>query len=580
MVDGRRTTWTGLFISVVSVNDEQWAQQTICRSASFKDEKSACEGNHFHRDDDVDENIEEEEKEEFDEDAVRVARRLKKFDAELVKCKIANDVPEYIMNERKYIAKGREAYRDRRTQLHASTSVDKLRVHASVSGITLRGATRKSDIVNIIVMSEMQSFNDNADAALDAFLARQVRQEAEARVVFNDVLRRFGHEDLLAKVFASWCRSRLSDEPPTATNVVMCEIGKARAYELSELVTEASTDSTWDGKLVFSDVVAKACERLSAGLDVREVRDWKTEMKNVAKLVKTQLAKWKVEQEGRVKSVHLARKAELERQLAARGFVVEPHQLLVDQGKSVVEIDVRRELTIDFTGQPVRPVGVSISGQLFVIDNANRIVRMNTIGYPPPVGRVNVEQFRRLASQVPRVWRLQTVTDHEACLRWPLRLCPSDKYCLSHVVNDLKSAVRVPVELEMRAARRSTLLCALFAHGLPEAQIPLAATFYGCVAAYSFLQRCAWPRSREMRAALVGDVASAQRGDIFASLPQLAIARICECLSSDDRESIACASDAFALSAAIFEIERRRREVFPFDRFNRFCDTFADDSSN
>jgi hypothetical protein len=530
-------------------------------------------------DDDDDDNIEEEEEEEdeeFDEDAVHIARRLKKFDAELVKRKITNNVPAYIMNERIYIAKGREGYRDRRAQAHASSSVDMLRVHASVSGITLRGATRKSDIVNIIVMSEMQSFNDNADAALDAFLALQVRQEAEARGVFNDVLRRFGHEDLLAKVLASWYGSRLANKPPTATDVAMCEIGKARAHELSTLVTEVSTDSTWDGTPVLSDVVAKACQRLSAGLDVREVRDWKSEMKNVAQLVKARLATWLVEQEGRVKSVHLARKAELERQLAARGFVVEPHQFLIDQGKSVVEVDVRRELTVDFTGQPVRPVGVSIAGELFVIDNANRIVSMKTILYDPPVGRVNVEQFRRLASQVPRVWRLQTVTECEACLRWPLRLCPSDKYYLSRVVNDLKSAVRVPVELEMRAARRSTLLCALFAHGLPEAQIPLAATLDDCISAYRFLDRVAWPRSREARAALVGDVASAQRGDIFASLPQLAIARICECLSSNDRESIARVSNAFALSAAIFEIERRHRKVFSFDHhFNRYCETLT-----
>jgi hypothetical protein len=337
-----------------------------------------------------------------------------------------------------------------------------------------------------------------------------------------------------------------------------------RADAFSNRVKDISIVS-WDGSSVKSEVVERARKLL---LDPQQLsaRDWTGQLSEAVARAEHEIQQWKAEQ-ARLETIHLERKAELERQLTSVGFIVQPHHVRVKCGRGFtteLELDVRHELAVEFSGiDPPLPVGVSVDGCLCVIDD-NDVVKIADARSRPIPGPVDIELFRRCACRKPPLWRQSLASASWSstviCLRWPPRLDYEGSRLLSNIVTDLESPVRVPVDLEMIAARRGTLLRALRAHGLAESRIPLGVGANGCAVAAVFLSKKSWPRSREMHSALVGDVASAQRGDIFASLPQLAIGVIYDCLveswSSRSRTSLATVSDAFALGAAILEIER------------------------
>lgn len=446
--------------------------------------------------------------------------------------------------------------------------VPNLRAHAREKQIRLSGLTRKSDILDCILDAEMESFsNDVMDAEMDTFLSdARLKREADARAAISAELDKFGHQDLRRDVLAAWFRQsqhslyyRATLSPRELTKSL---IAKSRAEAFSQLVRDVS-GATWNGITVKSYVAAKARKVLANPTKLKR-GDWNAELNQMVAVAKNQIAEWQVERE-RLVSIHLERKAELERQLASLGFVVAPHHVLVRVGFDLCELDVRHELAVEFSGQdPPMPVGVSMRGQMFVVGHG-RLVGINDVRVRPIPGPVVIDAFR--AFEATTLWRLQCVNFGESCLRWPLRLGAIDLNCLAEIVTKVTSAVRVPVEFEIRAARRGTLLRALRAHGIADTRIPLAVWSYNCTNVHAFLTKNEWPRSRAVRSALVGDVASAQHGDIFASLPQIAIGTICEYVDdSSTLLALVAVSDAFALGAAIFEIERLPpRPVFEFD---------------
>jgi hypothetical protein len=161
-----------------------------------------------------------------------------------------------------------------------------------------------------------------------------------------------------------------------------------------------------------------------------------------------------------------------------------------------------------------------------------------------------------------------------ASLRWPPRLYASDLPLLRDVVDNNNAPVRVPVELEMRVARRNALLVAMRAHGFPDKRIPFRLA-KGPIHVY--LRKSQWPRSRAVATALVGAVALAMQGDIFASLPQLVIAVICDRLFAlhdmAGFKALVHASDAFALGASIWAIEQTDPNTKQLNRpYVTFCE--------
>jgi hypothetical protein len=486
--------------------------------------------------------------------------RLTKFDAHMVQQGIVDVLPDFITKERKKIAHGRAGIRYHLSMSLSCLIVRDLRARARDKGIRLFGLTRKLDILNRIVDVEMQSFtNDVMDAELDAFLSSDsVKREADARATINAELDKFGHQNLRIDAALAWYheihhRSRWTADMQSPRELAKRTIAKCRAEAFSQLVGDVSIVA-WDGSTVRSHVAANARQVLSNPAKL-EKGDWQVKLNQTVAVAENQIAEWQVEQE-RLKTIHLERKAELERQLARLGFVVEPHHVLVRVDLTCLELDVRHELAVEFSGQdPPMPVGVSFRGEMFVVGRG-RLEGIYSTRVRPIPGPVDTDAFRQF--ETAPLWRLRCVDFGTACLRWPLRLDEIDVGCLTRIVNKVNSAVHVPVQFEIRAARRGTLLRALRAHGIADTRIPLAVWLYNCRFVHAFLKKKEWPRSRALRSALVGDVASAQHGDIFASLPQIAIATICEHIDNDLTSlALVAASDAFALGAAIFEIERR-----------------------
>lgn len=509
-----------------------------------------------------------------DEECIEL--RLAKFDAHMAQQGIVDLVPDFITNERNKIARGRAAIREQLSMSLSRLIIPNLRARAREKGIKLTGLTRKLDILNRIADVEMQSFtNDVMDAELDAFLSNaRVQREANARATINAELATFGHQDLRRNVLAAWHRESHYREshfrsrwlhptpaPLSPRELAMRAIAECRSEAFSRLVKDVSIVA-WDGSTLKSHVVANALRVLSNPAKL-EKGDWQIKLNQKVAVAKNRIAEWQVGQE-RLKTIHLERKAELERQLAVLGFVVEPHHVLARIDFTCLELDVRHELAVEFSGQdPPMPVGVSVRGDMFVVAHG-RLEGITTTRVRPIPGPVDIGAFRQF--ETAPLWRLRCVEKDTFCLRWPLRLDDFDVNCLTQILTKVNSAVRVPVEFEIRAARRGTLLRALRAHGIADTRIPLAVWLYNCRFAHAFLKKNEWPRSRALRSALVGDVASAQHGDIFASLPQIAIATIFEHIG-DDFTSLAlvAVSDAFALGAAIFEIERRPpKPVFEF----------------
>jgi hypothetical protein len=261
----------------------------------------------------------------------------------------------------------------------------------------------------------------------------------------------------------------------------------------------------------------------------------------------------------------LERKAELERLLAVRGFKIEPGFLTVRNLNNVsLEIDVRRKTVVEFTGRdPPPPVGVDVNGQLFAMDGGGRCGSKVTREDALTLGGRSLD-----GAISDTVWRARTLKKHCAVLRWPPRLYKNEKVALERLLEDLNAPLCLPVELEMRAARRATLLAALRSQPFLETRIPLSvADVHEQGPVYAFLRTKQWPRPRALSAALVGDVALSMQRDIFAALPQLAISIICDFLDGDDDcgdeeddlkikgfDSLIKVSFAFALGAAIWNL--------------------------
>lgn len=149
----------------------------------------------------------------------------------------------------------------------------------------------------------------------------------------------------------------------------------------------------------------------------------------------------------------------------------------------------------------------------------------------------------------------ETQSRFPCALRCPPYLDLRDELELEEMIENTTSPVRLVHRIEVRLVRRARLLAELrplVAH----ANIPLSATHLDGPL-FQFLTDTKWPRSRATASALRNDVkTSVMRGDIFAALPQLALARICD-FAQDDQVgfmNLCSVSDSFALAAAIWVV--------------------------
>lgn len=399
---------------------------------------------------------------------------------------------------------------------------------------------------------------NSIDAELDAFLATErVRNEIAARVEMDKVLTKLRHEHLRDRVLGYVLHELDSQEPKPVRDVVFGAIASHRAEMFASETSDIAIVS-WDGMKICSDVVARMKTQLA---DPRFlVADGKTSEVVVSKavaLAEAQMAEWKIVQENSV-AIYCRRKAKLDELLESRGFRGSGFLVVRHCGTLSIEIDVRHKTVVEFTGRdPPPPVGVDKKGRLFSIDRYGDRVRMVTRedALTLPFGAVSFGDV-----SIETFWGAETLDAECAVLRWPPRLSPQNVVELWHVVENLDVPVCLPVAIEMRAARRATLLAALRSHGMSDKRIPLTVEKnFANGLIYGYLCKTQWPRSRALAASLVGDVALSMQRDIFAALPRLVIGIICSYLddAGDEKgfDSLVEVSDAFALGAAVWVLD-------------------------
>jgi hypothetical protein len=446
-----------------------------------------------------------------------------------------------------------------RAQL-ALMNISRLRAFARERNVDLFRLRKQDEITSRIVDATSRTFNEDADLAVETFLASDaLRDELAAHAQILTVLRQFRHEDLCNVALSAFHSSLL-----TPRDAALFAVNRHRADLFHSLVRDVEIYS-WDKHAVQSRIACQMRESFKfvtdeerAGVMPDDENYSKTIVDRVAKFALKRIATWKAEQEGLLAS-GFARKAEMNRLLAARGFAVEAHHVLVNVlNGGPQELDVRHEIAVEFSGQdPPLPIGVSMECEKFVVEDG-RVVNLRHASVAPVPGPVDIALFQRCAHEPRDGWRLNTLYVHDLALRWSPRLAHSDLAELSAIINDSNCALYVPVGLEMRSARRAALLAALRSSGIADRRIPFTATRHVHGACHVFLGKKMWPRPRAVRAATVGDVALAQQTDVFAALPQLVIEVICAYLiatrSRDEYIALAEASDAFAIGAARWEM--------------------------
>jgi hypothetical protein len=499
-----------------------------------------------------------------DDEGAGVALRLAKFDGTLAQRGVRGELAPFLAEERATFAAGIGAVKSRVRDEVADLTLPELRERVRAGGFGLRGATRKDDIINRLVDAEASVFD--ADADLDELLASdRVRGEVEGHAAIDDVLAKYFHPELRDEVVHKW---------HTAVNVSARDVALQAICDLRVARFDAAVRDVavlaWDNRKSTSTIAATTRASLANinSLPATLGRKSDAVVAAIVAQAKADIAQWKTAAKGAVAG-HLARKEELVRLLAVRGFKQEPHHVRVYSGygrKEIVEIDVRRATAVEFSRRdPPAPIGVDFRGAAFHLPKGQ-----NSVQNGAPSGFTAHAKFGRAdfeAAFVPDtdtsvVWRLQTLgTSSAALLRWPPRLCKQDEALLAKAITGNAAVpVRVPPLIEQRAARRATLVAAIRAVGHPEQRMPMSVDKNIMRAAHTFLaaEHC-WPRSRAATSALVGNVPLAcARGDIFAALPQLVVAQICERLAlthdRNDYAALLSASDAFALAAAIWEI--------------------------
>jgi hypothetical protein len=482
-----------------------------------------------------------------------IARRIATFDATLERRGVSGAISPALERERQYIAGGRDAVERRiRDELEKLTR-DQVRERARDAGTGLFGARRRGDIIQHVVDAEM-AVDDPEEWLKTVLASKLMSDEVAANAEITDLLGRFRHSDLRQSVIQQWHASLAAPLKKTVRAIALSAIANARAAAFDALSTDVVA-VTWNKREVRS-TIAKAQHDLFADSSrlVVDGREPDAIVREAAKRANKEIAKWKVDHKRAVAECW-RRKDKLDRLLAARGFVREPHYLYVfTNSYRLVEIDVSLQTVVEHTGL-VRPppIGVSMMGSAFCLANAgDKMVSTYSPGTPAAIASFET------AVNDSGFWRALTLqSDYSECavLRWPLRLCLADAHALNRVVDDLKAPIRVPVELDVRVARRASLLAAVRANGYIHRRLPLCVTAGPILA---FLCNVQWPVSRATAAARVGDVESSMQCDIFGALPQLVLALICDFMfAARDTvgfESLAKASDAFALGASIWVI--------------------------
>jgi hypothetical protein len=493
-----------------------------------------------------------------DDDGVGVARRLAKFDATLAERGIVGTLSNELALNRRFIAGGRKAIEAERKKSLEEQTLPELRAQARDGGFNLHGATRKEDILQLVIKAKADLFD--ADGKVDEFLRSEaVRVEAAEHVALSELLRQFHHDDLREAVLSEWhlavsrerACGRVANLP--VRPFALSRIAAHRGTLFDKLATDFVV-YTWDRRETIRSDFARLARAKLVDVSSVVVSDRTSDeiVGEAAARVNAQITQWKAEHE-RAVAGGLQRKGELERLLAARGYTHGPDYKFVRARWTSAELDLRQATVVEFSGgEPNERLGVRMDGQLFAYDN-NGIRE---------VSRAEAATLKRNktslanATALTMIWGAELTEADRAVLRWPMRLTSNDTCELRNIVENPNVPLRLPVDIEARAARRNALLSAIRAQGVSDKRIPLSVSFAdGPI--FMYLCKPNWPRSRATTAALVGDVAVAKkRRDIFASLPQLVISNICEYLvAAGDRTgftSLIGASEAFALGAAVW----------------------------
>jgi hypothetical protein len=506
-----------------------------------------------------------------DDEGAGVALRLAKFDGWLAQRGVRGELAPALVKERTKIADGVAEVKRRVRNEVADFTLPELRDRVRAGGINLHGATRKDDIAERLIDAEAAAFD--ADAALDELLASElVRAEVAGHNAIDAALAEYLLGAMRDTAVHQWHMAVNAAARDVALQVV-CDHRVALFDALARDVEVRAWNNSMSRSRIAADVRASLANIHSLPATVGRASD--AVVAELAAKANADIATWRAAATGAVAG-HLARKEELLRLLAARGFKQEPHHVLVNFRNGVIELDVRRAIAIEFTGlDPPPPVGVDYACAQFVKrDGTHNVVHeywthSESRRAGPDFGPDDFKLAR--ARDNATVWAMQTLGSDNAreLLRWPPRLRASDEALLAAVVTG-ETAVRVPTEIEWRAARRATLVHAIRASGHPEQRMPMSVRKDQLLATFAFLSRTGRLRSRATAAALVGNVAMAvEDGDIFAALPQLAVALICEHLAKNwpSYNALVYASGAFALAAAIWEIGNPQKAVPKFHKF-------------
>lgn len=335
------------------------------------------------------------------------------------------------------------------------------------------------------------------------------------------ILKQYHHSDLYGAIVVQ-CKRK-------STAQISDFVFNAMAMRRAELFDSIVHDNdavvcSWDKRNIKSNVVQPMRARL-ARIDIL-VGDFRTPqivVDEAVELTRAAIARWKADTE-RKQAVLSQRKAALDRLLRARGFAPDA------SGRDPETPDD------DFYVAP-------IDERLFHNRDRRAVAASNLWG---PVAPLEFQPDAPLLSR--------------------LRLNRSDVAALESMVMDVNAPVRLPVRVALRSARRAAILAHLRDNGVLERRIPLSVNQFGSVL-FRFLCKKQWPRSRATAAALSGDVAqSIHAGDIFASLPQRVLALICDFVANHtDIHNLSLVSDAFALAAAVWVVNRKRDREYDYN---------------
>lgn len=366
--------------------------------------------------------------------------------------------------------------------------------------------TEKAEIARCIIAIEATR------VVAEEHINQLVCDEIERRATVNSVLQAYHHPELYDSIVATCWHLPAAE----LSDFVLRSIARHRADMFRAIAHDDDVVvRSWDNREIKSNIIATFCERLAdSGSLCSDGRSPENVINEAVAVARAEIEQWKagIEQE---QAMCVARKAELDRLLVSRGYVFQK-----EEEKSV----------------------------------GSRKMLCDTL-----YADVDKLENRGIDLAPDCLWRAEMSNGPNSCapLRLPPRLAGVDVVALAQVVNDTSAPVRLPVRIEVQAARRSALLAALRSRGVPENRIrPVARGSDGAL--FWFLKCDRWPRSRASTSSLVGDVVESMRGDVFAALPQLAISCICHFTLLTDLANLCVASDSFALGAAVWIHEERQ----------------------